>query len=150
MTKIKQFIIGVLTVLTIVLVPVSPVMAAPPTCTVKGPNAVSFFPAWYDGLLCEDGNIRSPGDTTLGKTTGDRFGTWLTIVAMNVVRMILYVVGYASLIFIIWGGFKYMINGDNSGGTVAARKTIQNAIIGLVLSIGSVAIVTFVVSRVAG
>lgn len=125
-------------------------------CTPKKLNPITFFPAWYDGLTCEDSqggvSIMSPGDAGLAgndASTGKRFGTWATIIAMNVVRLILYVVGYASIGFIIFGGFKYMLNGDNSGGTVAARKTIQNAVIGLVLSIMSVSIVTFIVSRVS-
>lgn len=116
-------------------------------------NPVSFFPAWYDGLYCKDANtIVSPGDESLGgagSNSGARFGAWLTIVAMNVVRMLLFVVGYASIIFIIYGGFKYMTQGDNASGTAAARKTIQNAVIGLVISIMSVSIVTFVVGRIA-
>jgi len=41
-----------------------------------------------------------------------------------------------------------MTQGDNSSGTVAARKTIQNAIIGLVLSIMSVAIIKFVTEHI--
>lgn len=49
-----------------------------------------------------NGNIVSPADSSLAPegNSGQRFGTWLTIIAMNIVRMLLYVVGYASLILI--------------------------------------------------
>lgn len=114
-------------------------------------NAISFFPAWYDGLYCSGSkSIVSPGDKGLGSNSGQRFGAWLSIIAMNVVRLILYIVGYTSIGFIIYGGFQYMLSGDNSSGTVSARKTIQNAVIGLVLSLASVSIVTFIVSRLVG
>ncbi len=154
-TKIKKTIIGFfISVFSVSAMAAPTALAATGTgCTLDNAqptNAVTFFPAWYDGLYCNNGNIVSPGDPSLGENSGQRFGTWLSIIAMNIVRMLLYVVGYASLIFIIWGGFKYMTQGDNSSGTVAARKTIQNAIIGLVLSIMSISIVTFIVSRVSG
>jgi hypothetical protein len=148
-TKIKRIIIS----LAIAIIPLSVVPAAiavaAPACTPKtASSGISIFPAWYDGLLDDCGNIKSPGDPSLGSDTGKRFGAWAAIIAMNIVRILLYAVGYVSLAFIIWGGFKYMTNGDNSSGTVAARKTIQNAIIGLVLSIMSVAIVSFIASRI--
>jgi hypothetical protein len=104
----------------------------------------------YDGLLCpgDKGSVMAPSDDYLGDDTAGRLGKWVSIIAMNIVTMILYVVGYVSLGFIIYGGFKYMTSGDNSSGTLAARKTITNAVIGLVLSIMSVAIVSFVAGRI--
>lgn len=150
-TKIKKLALSFSIVLSIAVVLPAPLaMAASSTCNPKPPQTVAFFPAWYDGMLCADGNIMSPGDSSLGNDTGHRFGKWIAIIAMNLVRMLLYVVGYASLIFIIYGGFKYMTQGDNANGTAAARKTIQNAIIGLVISILSVSIVTFITGRITG
>lgn len=157
LTKIKKaFLISFLVVVSLFVVPPTSTFAADPQagtgCTLSNAtktNSFSFFPAWYDGLSCPGGNIVSPGDASLGSDSGARFGTWLTIIAMNIVRMLLYTVGYASLIFIIWGGFKFMIQGDNTSGTTAARKTIQNAVIGLIISIMSVSVVTFVAGRVS-
>lgn len=124
----------------------------PDGSTAQDVTPVTFFPAWYDGIYCVNdkgvGTVASPGAAGFGDNTATRFGTWASIIAMNVVRLIMMIVGYTSIAFIIWGGFKFMINGDNSAGTVSARKTIQNAVIGLVLSMSSVAIVTFIVSRI--
>ncbi len=114
-----------------------------------------FLPRWYDGLCNEDGSIMSPNgadNSTVGDSdsagatqeTADNIGGWLTKIALNLVTILLTIVGYVSLGFIIYGGFKYMTSGDNSSGTVAARKTITNAVIGLILSIMSVAIVKLV------
>ncbi|MCA9334751.1 hypothetical protein KC953_01260 [Candidatus Saccharibacteria bacterium] len=147
----KNIVVGFVLFLSFLVISPAPIAAAVGSgpCKTLSPQTIAIFPAWYDGLLKDNkGTILSPGDPCLGKDTGEQFGKWLTIIAMNIVKMILYVVGYASLIFIIWGGFKYMTQGDNSSGTVAARKTIQNAIIGLVLSIMSVSIVTFIAGSI--
>ncbi len=106
----------------------------------------TFFPRWYDNGLCENGKIKSPGD--FGNDTASSLGTWASKLALNIVSMLLVAVGYVSLGFIIFGGFKYMTSGDNSSGIAAAQKTILNAVIGLVLSIMSVALVTFVANAI--
>lgn len=116
-------------------------------------QGVSFLPRWYDGICDPNtGNITSPNDLNKAgggagdktQNTADNFGKWLSIIALNIVEILLFMVGYVSLGFIIFGGFKFMTSGDNSSGTQAARKTITNAVIGLLLSIMSVAIVNFV------
>jgi hypothetical protein len=106
------------------------------------PAAIVAFPHWYDNGLCKDGKIVSPNDV-------GGIPKFVTILATNIVTIILMVVGYVSLAFIIWGGFKYMYSGDNASGTTAAKKTILNAVIGLVLSIMSVAIVKVVAGAIA-
>lgn len=108
------------------------------------PAAIVAFPHWYDNGLCKDGKIVSPTDPTIGGIP-----KFITILATNIVTIILMVVGYVSLVFIIWGGFKYMYSGDNASGTTAAKKTILNAVIGLILSIMSVAIVKVVAGAIA-
>lgn len=153
-TKIKRIIISFALVLTPMLAVGSlwmPATASAASCGTPAPkNTLTFFPAWYDGLLCpgDKGTVMSPSDEYLGSDTSGRLGRWVTIIAMNIVTMILFVVGYVSLGFIIYGGFKYMISGDSSSGTLAARKTITNAVIGLVLSIMSVALVSFIAGAI--
>lgn len=124
-----------------------------PECS-SGQNAISFFPAWYDNGLCGDkGALKGkivPPNYFDKKDTAASFSKWISILALNIVSMLLYAVGYVSLGFIIFGGFKYMTSGDNSTGISAAKKTITNAVIGLVLSIMSVAIVKFIAMAVGG
>lgn len=104
-----------------------------------GPAAFTLLPPWYKGLDkgCGQG-IKSP------KEYGKGLNGYIFKIALNIIEAMLYVTGYVSLGFIIWGGFKFMLYGDNSGGVASARKTIQNAVIGLVISIFSVAIVNVV------
>lgn len=121
------------------------------TTTVAGPcsgASIAAIPPWYDGLCGSDKKtVQSPKTlATADDKTG--VGKFATIIAMNIVTILLYIVGYVSLAFIIWGGFKYMISGDSSNGTSAAKTTILNAIIGLVLSIMSIAIVKFIAGAI--
>lgn len=117
------------------------------------PGASPLFPRWFEDLCDGSGNIKSPaqfaGRATNADGTAKNIGGWILVIVMNVVKMLLTVVGYVALGGIIWGGFKFMTQGDNASGTAAARKTIQNAVIGLVLSILSVAIISFVTGAIA-
>lgn len=108
-----------------------------------------FFPKWYDNL-CDGDHIKSPAPQGGSdyKATATSLGSWILIIAMNLVKMLLMAVGYVALGGIIWGGFKYMTQGDNSSGTVAARKTIQNAVIGLIISIMSISIINLVTGAI--
>lgn len=106
------------------------------------PAAIVAFPHWYDNGLCKDGKIVSPNEV-------GGIPKFVTIIATNIVTILLMIVGYVSLAFIIWGGFKYMYSGDDSSGTAAAKKTILNAVIGLILSIMSVAIVKVIAGAIA-
>ena len=154
-TNIKKYIKSSVVALALVAtVPALPAAAdtakpaTPPQCT-SGGNSISFFPAWYDNGLCKNGEIISPSSFDK-KDTAASFSKWLTILAMNLVSMLLVAVGYVSLGFIIYGGFKYMTSGDNSSGMSAARTTITNAVVGLIISILSVAIVKFAAAAVGG
>lgn len=150
-TKIKRIIIGFVIAAT-PLFAVGSTALVMPVAAAGGASgcATNFiFPAWYEGLCDDKGNIKSPADMGAKDTAGN-LGAWLTKIALNIVQILLYVVGYVSIGYIIFGGFKYMTQGDNASGTAAARKTIQNAVIGLVLSIMSVAIVKFVAGTIGG
>ena len=117
-------------------------MAQPAGGNSCNKGGILDFPRWYDNGICKNGKIVSPNEFP-SKMSG-----FIWAIVLNIIDMMLYVVGYVSLAFIIWGGFKYIISGDNSGGTVSARKTILNAVIGLVLSIMSIGIVNVVAGAI--
>ena len=152
-TNIKKIILTLLASISLLVsIPVvanaqtpTPAPTTPGQCSDK--QSISFFPAWYDNGLCKDGKIVPPNYFDKNDSAKS-FSMWITILALNIVSMLLTAVGYVSLGFIIFGGFKYITSGDNSSGTAAARKTITNAVIGLVLSIMSVAIVRFIAGAV--
>ncbi len=93
------------------------------------------FPAWYNGLTDDKCNIQGPKDG---------LPKFIWKIALNLLDIGLQLVGYVSVIFIILGGFKYMTSTGSPDGIAKARSTILNAIIGLGISIFSVAIVNIV------
>lgn len=113
-----------------------------------GGGTIVAMPAWYDGLCGPDGKSIGSPKQFVSNDDKTGIGKFATIIAMNIVTILLYVVGYVSLAFIIWGGFKYMISGDSSNGTSAAKTTILNAVIGLIISIMSIAIVKFIAGAI--
>ena len=65
-------------------------------------------------------------------------------VLLAVFEIVLRVGGIVAVVFIIWGGFQFMISQGNPDQTKGARSTIINALIGLAISISSVAIVNLI------
>jgi type IV secretion system pilin len=101
------------------------------------------FPAWYQGLQRPDCSIKSPSEL---KTNADPTGlsTFIWKIVLNIIELLLQLTGYVSVVFIMVGGFK-LLTGTGTPDTVAkARTTILNAVIGLIISIFSVAIVKVV------
>ncbi len=63
---------------------------------------------------------------------------------------ILLAVGTISVIMLIFGGFRYVISGGDAKKVTDAKNTILYAIIGLIISLLSYAIIRFVISAVTG
>ena len=56
----------------------------------------------------------------------------------------LYVVGFISVIMLIWGGLRYILSGGDSKKITDAKNTILYALLGLVIAFFAYAIVHFV------
>jgi len=59
-----------------------------------------------------------------------------------------WIVGVVSVIMIIWGGFKYITSGGESGNVTSAKNTILYAIVGLVIVAVAQLVVKFVLGNV--
>ena len=118
-----------------ILVMMSSVSAPAALAAPKCNSGFLTFPAWYDGLTDSNCEIKEIGQ---GKTSLRNFAARIIL---NITEIILQLVAYASLIFVIVGGFRYMVAAGSPDGMAAAKKTITNALIGLIISIFSVAIV---------
>lgn len=70
----------------------------------------------------------------------------------NIVKMVInifsVIVGVVAVIMIIWGGFKYITSGGDSGNITSAKNTIIYAIIGLVIVALAQFFVQFVLEQV--
>lgn len=100
------------------------------------------IPAWYNNVNKSSGNLSDGGSCEVASPNEvGGIGPFVWIIALNIVQTVLVVAGYAAVGFIIYGGYKYMTSAGSPDGMVAARKTIMNAVIGLVVSMAAVAIV---------
>lgn len=73
--------------------------------------------------------------------------TSLTTLIKNVVNVLLFIVGVASVVMIIIGGLRYTTSGGDASNVTAAKNTILYAIVGLVVASLAFAIVNFVVDK---
>lgn len=117
-------------------------VAAPQPTYARCNDHLLTFPAWYRGLTDSHCNIKPPRANTGG------LSKFIWTIALNVIEFLLQLVGYVSVGYIIAGGFKYMTAAGEAAKMAGARKTIMNAVIGLVLSIFSVAIINLVAGAI--
>jgi hypothetical protein len=64
-------------------------------------------------------------------------------IVLRIIQILLGVAGLVAVIFLIIGGFRYILAGGNEESAESAKKTITNAIIGIVI-----VILAFVIVRV--
>lgn len=68
----------------------------------------------------------------------------------TIVNVLLFIIGAVSVIMIIFGGFRYVTSGGDSGGVTSAKNTILYAVVGLVVAVLAYAIVNFVLNDALG
>lgn len=112
-------------------------VAVPQTTFAACNDRLLTFPAWFKGLTDGECNIKSPQQS-------GGLPTFIWTIVLNVIEMALQIVGYLAVGYIIRGGFKYMTAIGDPGEVAKAKKIIMDAVIGLVLSIFSVAIVNLI------
>lgn len=117
---------------------VSPVSAAT-TCDRANSTRFLTLPFWYQGLNVSstDCNIVNPNDV-------GGISNFIWRIVLNVVEIGLHLAGYIAVFFILYGGFQFLTSSGSPDGSAKARKTILSAVIGLVISIASVAIVNLI------
>lgn len=102
------------------------------------PDTVLAIPAWYKGLQQTDCSVKAPDDTKDGvKNFAIRIG-------LNIIQALMVIVAYVAVFFIIKGGFEYITSAGSSEGMASARKTITNAVIGMIIAILAASIVNAV------
>lgn len=140
-------ILGVLTAGFASLVSAAPFVSAAPATPTCGKPFLTL-PPWYRGLTDADCNISveamnatpQPGE----KKQSANLRVFIQVLALNVVEILMQIVAYVCVTFIIIGGFKYITSAGSPDGNSSGRQTIQNALIGLVISMVSVGIINFV------
>jgi hypothetical protein len=98
------------------------------------------FPSWYRGLTNSDCTLESPGDGKGQVSLSD----YIWHIALNIIDIGLQAVGYITAFFILYGGFLFLTSSGEAANIAKAKTTILNAVIGLVISIVSIAIVNLI------
>jgi len=141
----KRFISSALLTLGVIVgfaaTPVQARAAAPNTATqfAAACDAGSFFgfPSWYACL---------PKDAGGGPKLTKLEDVWL--IAFPLLESAIKAGAYVAVGFVIWGAIRFMKSQGNPGEITAARDTIRDALIGLVICVSSVAIVQFIAGRI--
>lgn len=100
-------------------------------------------PAWYRGMTDGSCNIKLPNSSEKnpdGSFKPDATKTIMTI-ALNVIQGALVLVAYVTIFFLIKGGFGYILSAGDSTHMASAKKTITNALIGLVIAVFAASII---------
>ncbi len=106
------------------------------------------FPTWYKYLsVTSDGsggcNVELPqkdGETDVITT--------VAAIGFAIFEILLRISAFLAIGFVIYGGYKYMLSQGEPDRLKGARSTIINALIGLVISILSVAIVNLIAGSI--
>ena len=112
-------------------------------------NAKGFltFPVWYRGLnpSAGDCSIIDPSQlNTSTNGTNNGLSNFIWRVVLNILDMVLQLVGYVAVGFILYGGFTMIISSGAPEVMAKGRKTVLDAVIGLIISIASVGIINLV------
>jgi len=66
---------------------------------------------------------------------------------VNVTSILSLIVGFVSVAFVVWGGFKYITSNGDSAGVSTAKNTIIAALVGLVIALMARPLILFVVGK---
>lgn len=128
--KIKTIFAALALLLVPVLVAVPAQAADINTCLSQGSG--------LDGSLTGD----CTPDSEAGSGTDD-----ISSIMTLIVNVISIIVGFVSVVMIIWGGMKYVTSGGESAKITSAKNTIMYALIGLVIVALAQFIVRFVLKQ---
>lgn len=137
----KSLFLGALYVFAIA----SPVMALASPQAVSAANCEQSFlgiPPWYRGLTEEkDGDcvIVSPDDV-------GGISNFIWRIVLNGIQMAVSLLAYVTVFFVIYGGFLYLTGGAVPAQLEKAKKTLLNAVIGLVICLSAIALTNLVFS----
>jgi len=110
------------------------------------------IPPWYRGLTKLDPNgkcaIMAPDEVTTSGENEVSIFVWKIV--LNVIQIALVLAGWIALIFIMYGAFLFITGGGNASQVEKGRKSIFNAIIGLIISMGAIAITNLIFGLLDG
>lgn len=106
------------------------------------------IPPWYRGLTNADCSLKSPTDSPFSDNSPSDggIGRYIWTIVLNIIQITIALIAYIAAFYIIYGGFQFIVGGSNPGSIEKARKTIMNAVIGLIIAMASIALVNYAFS----
>lgn len=114
-------------------------------CDPAGDSSIPFLPKWYKYLDTEFVEGQGVG----GEGSCNVQFNWredIPAILLAVFEILLRVVGLISVIFVIYGGFQYLITTGEPEKAKNARTTIINALVGMIVAM----LATVIVNLIAG
>lgn len=137
MKQIKNWLFAIIFASTVGGVAFTAIAPQTASAACTGGNILTI-PPWYKGLQDDKDCKKLKGPNDVGGISN-----YIWKIVLNIIEIMLHLVGYICVGFIIYGGFIFMTAGG-SDGAAKGRTTLLNAIIGLAISIASIAIVNLV------
>jgi len=110
-------------------------------------KGIMGLPTWFRGLSKIDSTgecaIMSPADA-------GGLSSFIWKIVLNLIEIALVVVSWIAIFFILYGGFLFIAGGGNAAQVEKARKSIFNAVIGLIIALGSIAITNLIFGLLDG
>ncbi len=98
-----------------------------------GNEYIPGFKPWYDGLTKSDKCEIDESKFKADSEDGGQLAKSIWQIAFNLISDVFAIVGYLSIVFVIYGGYLYMLSSGDPGKAAKGKKTITNAIIGLAI-----------------
>lgn len=101
------------------------------------------IPPWYHGMMSGSGGSCefTPITYTDGSSTKTDLVKTGAKVVSNVIQAALVVVAYVAIGFLLRGGFGYMTSTGSPEGMTVAKKTVSNALVGMIIALLAASIV---------
>ena len=137
MRKLTAYIVmGLMAVFMIA--PVVSLASPAPSVSAACDTRFLGMPTWYRGITESDCSIQMPSGGA------DELGGFIWKIVLNIVEMALVLVVYVAVGLIIYSGFLFITGGGNPGTVEKARKSVLNAVIGLVIALSAIALTNFI------
>jgi hypothetical protein len=118
-----------------------------PTATVATVGVAGACSSSIANKVAKGASESTPGGDNIDCSATNVGDSDITKLAKRIVTTFSIIVGAASVIMIIYGGFRYIISGGESGRVGAAKTSLIYAIIGLVIVALAQLIIHFVLNQ---
>jgi hypothetical protein len=126
-------------------------IVADTTCKPMGGSLLGF-PKWYkylDGIetSTKSLNINGTSDNVTSCVPKITSAADFWLIGAAIIEILLRVAVLSAVGIIIWGSIKYIVSQGEPDKVSAAKNTITDGIVGLVIAIVATAVITFVAGR---